>query len=95
MWIKICGFRVKNCTQTTQNHADALRNFAPLREKKNMSLCSYVKIIVSQKFVFFNLRESPRRLREANNTPQGFCVCRGFRVRPLPAPQALVKISDH
>ncbi len=34
--------------------------------------------------------ESLRRLRETNNTPQGFCGFRGFRMRPLPAPQALV-----
>ena len=31
------------CTQTSQNCADALRNFAPLREKKDMFLCSSVK----------------------------------------------------
>ena len=31
------------CTQTSQNCADALRNFAPLREKKDMSFCSFVK----------------------------------------------------
>ena len=31
------------CTQTPQNCADALRNFAPLREKKDMFFCSCVK----------------------------------------------------
>ena len=37
---RCCVFHVcvKNCTQTTQNHADALRNFAPLREK-HMLFC--------------------------------------------------------
>ena len=37
---RCCAFHdcVKNCTQTTQNHADALRNFAPLREK-HMLFC--------------------------------------------------------
>ena len=37
------------CTQTPQNNADALRNFAPLREKKDMSFCSYVQNFVSHR----------------------------------------------
>ena len=37
------------CTQTSQNCADTLRNFAPLREKKDMSFCSYVQNFVSHR----------------------------------------------
>ena len=36
-----------------------------------MFFCSFVKIIVSQKFVFFKLHESPRRLRETKKSISG------------------------
>ena len=69
---------MKNCTQTMQNHADALRNFASLRENKNMFLCSFVKIIVSQnstEFAPHGFRKSPRRLRETIHSAW-FCIFR-------------------
>ena len=42
----------KYCTQITQNHADALRNFAPLREKK---ICPFV--LMSKKIFHTELTE--------------------------------------
>ena len=63
-----------------------------------MFFCQNYRLTHSQnstEFALHGFRESPRRLRETNNTPQGFCVFRGFRVRSLPVPQALVKISVH
>ena len=42
----------KYCTQITQNHADALRNFAPLREKK---ICPFV--LMSKKIFHTGLTE--------------------------------------
>ncbi|MEE0805477.1 MAG: hypothetical protein U0L77_08665 [Prevotellamassilia sp.] len=52
-----------------------------------MSLCSSVKNHFTQnsqnstEFAPHGFRESPRRLRETNNTPQGFYVFREFRVK--------------
>ena len=41
------------------------------RTRSIMFFCSFVKIIVPQKFVFFKLRESPRRLRETKKSISG------------------------
>ena len=67
------------------------------RAQSIMFFCSYVKKRCTQSTEIHRINSayfcaSLRRLREANNTPQGFCGFREFRVRPLPA---LVQISAH
>ena len=76
-----CVFRVF-CVRPP--HADALRNFAPLREKYLHTESTEIHRICSACFC-----ESLRRLRETI-TLRSVCVFRVFCVRPYPLRKALV-----
>ena len=85
-------FCQKYCTQTTQNHADAWRNFAPLREK-NMFFCQkslHTESTKTHRICSACFCESLRRLRETITLRTAFCVFRGFCVRPYPLRKAFV-----
>ena len=66
------------CTQTSQNCADTLRNFAPLREKK---ICSYV-LLSNTKFCVILCIAFPSQVRTATFSS----VCKFFAILCLSLP---------